>query len=56
MAKVIVGSQALSLLLSLLITPVTYSLFDDITLFFRRRREARTAGEAAKAFTVALRL
>jgi HAE1 family hydrophobic/amphiphilic exporter-1 len=39
MAKVIVGGQALSLLLSLLVTPVAYTLFDDFASLFRRRKK-----------------
>jgi HAE1 family hydrophobic/amphiphilic exporter-1 len=40
MAKVIIGGQMLSLLLALLVTPVTYSLLDSLVGLFRRRRAA----------------
>jgi hydrophobic/amphiphilic exporter-1 (mainly G- bacteria), HAE1 family len=41
----IIGGQTLVLLLTLLATPVLYSLFDDVQEFFRRRRPARTEEE-----------
>lgn len=43
MAQVIVGGQALSLLLSLLVTPVAYSLFDDLAFVWRKRMGKRPA-------------
>ena len=43
MAKVILGGQLLSLLLTLLITPVSYSLWDDFVRLLRWRPRRRVA-------------
>ncbi|MEX2114316.1 MAG: efflux RND transporter permease subunit [Pirellulales bacterium] len=43
MAKVIIGGQMFSLLLALLVTPVTYSLLDSFTNLFRRKQRPQRA-------------
>jgi HAE1 family hydrophobic/amphiphilic exporter-1 len=39
MANVIIGGQTMSLLLTLLVTPVAYTIFDDISRLFRRKKK-----------------
>ncbi len=48
MAVTIIGGQLICLLLTLLVTPVIYSLFDDAKEFFRKKRVAKIEEEAAE--------
>jgi hydrophobic/amphiphilic exporter-1 (mainly G- bacteria), HAE1 family len=48
-AIVVIGGQTLSLLLTLLITPIAYTYFDDLAQLFRRRRPHPTPGTATSA-------
>lgn len=48
-AVVVIGGQTLSLLLTLLVTPVAYSLLDDAGAIFRRRSNARSTVDETPA-------
>ncbi|MDX2029849.1 MAG: efflux RND transporter permease subunit [Blastocatellia bacterium] len=48
-ATVVIGGQTLSLLLTLLVTPVAYSLFDDAGAWLQRRTRSKRPAEPVSA-------
>ncbi len=55
-ASVVIGGQTLSLLVTLLVTPVAYSIFDDAIVWVRRRWQIGNGELAAKPDVVSTEL